>query len=388
MTLGRLEMTLPDGTILQFGLEEEEEVARFEVKDPVFFKKCVLYGDVGFGESYMHGDWTTDNVTKVIQWMILNIEKTPTLSGSSNRFVPLNLLKTINRWYYRLRPNDLSGSKRNVASHYDLNNAFFQTFLDKTMTYSSAYFSAPNLDLEQAQYEKYENLCQMTKLTATDHVLEIGAGWGGFAIYAAKKYGCKITTVTISKEQFDFAQNRIEQENLSHQIKLQLLDYRKLEGTYDKIISIEMLEAVGAKYLNRYFQKCHKLLKKDGILGLQVIVSPDARYHLFKKNVDWIQKHIFPGSLLPSIAAVNQAINQTGEMFMFNLKDMGLSYAQTLAIWRERFNQNLDHIQSMGFDESFIRKWNYYFCYCEAAFTMRNINVVQMVYSRPNNLNI
>lgn len=208
---------------------------------------------------------------------------------------------------------------------------------------------------------------------------------GGFAMYAAKTYNCKITSVTISQQQFDFAVKRIADAGLSDKIEVQLKDYRLIEGKYDKVISIEMIEAVGAKYLKTYFDKIHGLLKPDGVLALQAIVCPDSRFDEFKKNVDFIQKHIFPGTLLPSIAAINNAVNETGDMFMFGLKDLGKSYVQTLAEWRSRFNLNTDKIKLLGFDDEFIRKWNYYFSYCEAAFNMRNINVVQMVYTRPNN---
>ncbi|HNW00257.1 MAG TPA: cyclopropane-fatty-acyl-phospholipid synthase family protein, partial [Chitinophagales bacterium] len=243
----------------------------------------------------------------------------------------------------------------------------------------------PNMDLESAQTAKYESLCQSLKLTPADHVLEIGTGWGGFAEYAAKTYGCKITTVTISKEQHAYATERLQKAGLSDRVEVLLRDYRHIEGVFDKVVSIEMIEAVGAQYLDTYFKKIQSVLKPDGVLALQAIICPDSRFESFKKNVDFIQKHIFPGSLLPSIAAINESVNKTGDLFMFGLKDLGRSYGTTLAAWRERFNANIDQVAQMGFDETFIRKWNYYFAYCEAAFNMRNINVVQMVYTRPNN---
>ena len=255
------------------------------------------------------------------------------------------------------------------------------------MTYSSAYYTAPKQELEKAQFEKYESLCQSLKLNQDDHLLEIGTGWGGFAIYAAQTYKCKITTVTISQQQFDFATQRIKQEGLEQFIEVQLKDYRLIEGKYDKVVSIEMIEAVGAQYLKVYFEKIQSVLKPSGVLAIQAIVCPDSRFEAFKKNVDFIQKHIFPGSLLPSIAAINSAINETGDLFMFGLKDMGKSYVITLSEWRNRFNLNIEKVRQLGFDDEFIRKWNYYFSYCEAAFDMRNINVVQMVYTRPNNYN-
>jgi cyclopropane-fatty-acyl-phospholipid synthase len=219
-------------------------------------------------------------------------------------------------------------------------------------------------------------------------VLEIGSGWGGNAIYMAKNYGCKVTSVTISEEQLKFARAKVTQEGLSDKINIELLDYRKLEGQFDKIISIEMLEAVGDEFLDVYFKKCHELLKKDGLLALQVITCPDSRYESLRKGVDWIQKHIFPGSLLPSVGRINRAINATGDLSLVDLKEFGLDYAKTLSAWKEQFNKNLSEIKKLGFDEKFIRKWNYYFSYCEAAFAMRNINVMQLVYSRPNNTSL
>ena len=243
------------------------------------------------------------------------------------------------------------------------------------------------MDLQQAQVEKYDRLCKQLSIQPSDHVLEIGTGWGGNAIHLAKTYGCRVTSATISEEQFKLATERIAKENLSDKITVVLKDYRLLEGEFDKIVSIEMLEAVGHKFLDVYFKKCNELLKKDGILALQVITCPDSRYDSLRNGVDWIQKHIFPGSLLPSVSAINTSINNTGNLTMVDLKDMGLHYAKTLAIWREQFNKNLAEVKQLGFDERFIRKWNYYLCYCEAAFEMRNINVMQMVYARPNNIN-
>lgn len=385
MQKGYLHITLPDGTVMELGNKENELHADVTVHHEHFFKRAFLYGDIGFAEAYMAGEWSSNDLTRLLSWFLLNIENSPTLSGSRTRAILLNAFQFINKLFHTRRKNTVSGSKKNIAEHYDLSNEFFGLFLDGTMTYSSAYFTKPDLELEHAQYEKYESLCHSLKLKASDHLLEIGTGWGGFAIYAAKKYNCFITSVTISRQQYDFAVERIRKENLQDKIEVQLKDYRKIEGVFDKVVSIEMIEAVGAQYLTTYFQKIHSVLKPDGVLALQAIICPDSRFESLQNNVDFIQKHIFPGSLLPSIAAINKAINETGDMFMFSLKDLGKSYVRTLAEWRLRFNQNIDHVRKLGFDDTFIRKWNYYFSYCEAAFDMRNINVVQMVYTRPNN---
>lgn len=385
MQQGYLKVTMPDGSILEYGDAQHELHADVQVRSEAFFKRAFFYGDIGFAEAYMDGQWETSDLTNVLSWFLLNIDKAPTLSGSNVRSAALNVFQFFNKLFHMRRKNSVTGSRKNISEHYDLSNDFFRLFLDPTMTYSSAFFTQPDMNLEAAQYAKYESLCQSLKLQPHDHVLEIGTGWGGFAEYAAKNYHSRITTITISKAQFDYATERIQKAGLSDKVTILLQDYRHVEGTYDKVVSIEMIEAVGAKYLDTYFKKIQTVLKPNGVLALQAIICPDARFEDLKKNVDFIQKHIFPGSLLPSIAAINQSVNATGDMFMFGLKDLGHSYATTLAQWRERFNANLDKVQQMGFDESFIRKWNYYFSYCEAAFGMRNINVVQMVYSRPNN---
>jgi len=386
MTLGKLNVTMPDGSLKVIGTGDGEIEANVKINDRSFFKRCVLYGDVGFGEAYVEGGWETDNITNVIKWFLLNVENAPGVSGSAAQSAVLNILKAFNTVRHLRRSNSLKGSRKNISEHYDLNNDFFALFLDPSMTYSSAYFRDEELDLEQAQYEKYDRLCQHLKLQPTDHVLEIGSGWGGNAIHIASKYGCKVTTLTISEEQYKLATERVAKHNLTDKVNVVVQDYRKATGQFDKIVSIEMLEAVGAEYLEPYFKKCHQLLKKDGILGIQVITCPDSRFEQIRNGVDWIQKHIFPGSLLPSVGALNEAINKTGDLTLVDLKDMGLHYAKTLRTWYDRFNANLPEVKKLGFDDEFIRKWNYYLCYCEAAFAMRNINVMQMIYARPNNI--
>jgi len=385
MTLGKLELTLPNGEVLVFGNGENNIEANIQVNHPDFFKSIALYGDIGFGEGYTSGLWDTSNITNVIKWVLLNIENAPSVSGSKVKSLALNLFKIVNKLTHVRRANTLAGSQKNISEHYDLNNDFFATFLDKTMTYSSGYFTSEDLSLEDSQYEKYDRLAKQLMVKSSDHVLEIGSGWGGNAIFLAKNYGCKVTSVTISKEQQKLALERVKAEGLENKVSIIIQDYRKIEGTFDKIVSIEMLEAVGHQYLETYFEKCQSLLKSDGIFAFQVITSPDSRYEKLRNGVDWIQKHIFPGSLLPSVSAINKAINNTGDLTLVDLKDMGLDYAKTLHLWFIEFNKHLDKVKDLGFDETFIRKWNYYLNYCEAAFTMRNINVMQLVYTRPNN---
>lgn len=386
MTKGYIELTLPSGETLTWGDGRFPIHAKMRIHSNEFYKRCILYGDVGFGECYVDGLWDTPDITKVISWFLLNVNDAPTISGSSIKLWVVNAMKFVNKLSDATRANTKTGSRKNISAHYDLNNEFFSLFLDPTMTYSAAYFRNPEMSLENAQYEKYKALAERVKLKSTDHVLEIGSGWGGNAIYMARNYGCTVTTTTISEEQYKLATERVAQAGLSDKITVLLKDYRELEGSYDKIVSIEMLEAVGAKFLETYFAKCYSLLKKDGLLGLQVITCPDSRYENLKKGVDWIQKHVFPGSLLPSVGAINTAVNNTSDMTLVNLEDMGLHYGKTLRLWFEAFNNNWHKIKELNFDETFKRKWNYYLCYCEAAFNMRNINVMQLVYTRPNNL--
>lgn len=388
MNKGKLKILHPNGEVSIFGDDENSIHAEIRLNNYELFKKIILFGDIGFGESYVDGDWDTPDITSVISWMIINIENNPSISGSRVKFTPTSLLKVFNKIMHKLNENSLTGSKKNISAHYDLSNDFFKLFLDDTMTYSSAYFKNETESLKYAQENKYKNICEELKLSKDDYVLEIGSGWGGFSIYAAENYGCKIKTITISEQQFALAKERIKNKKLDTLINIELIDYRKLEGKFDKIVSIEMLEAVGHKYLSTYFAKLNSLLKPDGSVALQVITSPDSRYNEFRKNVDWIQKYIFPGSLLPSVSAINKAVNKTSNMHLHSMLNIGKDYAKTLSVWRNNFNNSKENILSMGFNNEFIRKWNYYFSYCEAAFTMRNINVLQMIYTRPNNIKL
>jgi cyclopropane-fatty-acyl-phospholipid synthase len=385
---GSLTITMPDGQTLHVGEDVSPYRAALHIKTSDVFQRAVLFGDIGFAESYIDCEWETDNLTALLKIFLLNVEEISILSGSKRKYSPMNILKFVNRISYTLRKNSKAGSKRNISEHYDLSNDFFSLFLDSSMTYSSAHFSHENESLEDAQREKYDRLYRKLKLKPTDHLLEIGSGWGGFAVHAVKNYGCRVTTVTISREQYEYAKERFKREGVEDRIEIRLQDYRDVTGEFDKIVSIEMLEAVGDEYLETYFRKCHEVLKKNGILAVQVITSPDSRYKEFKSGVDFIQKHIFPGSLLPSIAALNRAVNKSGTMHLHDLKEFGLSYARTLAAWKQRFNKNVEQVKMLGFDDRFIRKWNYYLSYCEAGFATRNTNVVQMVYARPNNTEV
>lgn len=388
MTEGCLVIALPEGGEMNYGHNPNGQTATIRVHSNQFFRKCVLYGDIGLGEAYVDGDWDTDDISAVISWFILNLNQAPSMSGSNTQSLLVNCLGFVNRIGHLLRPNSLKTSQQNIHEHYDLGNDFYKLFLDETMTYSCGYFGSKKISLKEAQIAKYELLCQKLKISEQDHVLEIGCGWGGFAEYAAGKYGCSITGITISEEQFQFATNRIAKAGLSGKVKIRFKDYRLVKGQFDKIVSIEMLEAVGDSYLEDYFEQCNRLLRKDGLLGLQIITCPDPRYDDLRKGTDWTQKHIFPGSLLLAQHRVAQAMNNTGQLFLHSWEEFSQSYAQTLKAWHERFNGSLESVREQGFDEKFIRKWNYYLCYCHAGFSMRNVGVAQAVYTKPNNLTL
>lgn len=384
MTRGSLHVKFPDGSEHTFGTPGTGVAADLQINDGDFFRRSVLYGDIGFAEAYMDGIWDTSSIERVISWAIYNVEDRPGEPPRRGKTI-INVLHSLNRLYHMLRPNSVTMSRKNIAEHYDLGNKFYELWLDRTMTYSSALFAAEDQSLEVAQTEKYDRLCRQLRLTANDHILEIGCGWGGFSSHAAKKYGCRITAVTISEAQHRFATERMQREGLADRVTIQLEDYRNIRGKFDKIVSIEMMEALGDQYLKTFFAKIHEVLKPAGIVALQYITVPDCRHEKLRKGVDFIQKHIFPGSLLLSIGRVNDAVSSTGDLFLHDLKDMGSSYARTLNEWWKVFNARRDEVTAQGFDTRFVRKWNYYLQYCEAAFATRNISVVQAVYTRPNN---
>lgn len=386
---GSLTLVLPDETKQTFGGVYPGVHAEIRILNRAFFRRCVLFGAIGFAESFMAAEWETPDITRVIAWFILNSGDADALQTHRSRGTgAFNILNLFNRAIHRRRPNSLETSRKNIGEHYDLSNDFFKLWLDPTMTYSSGYFDAPETSLEAAQVRKYDLLCRKLHLSSADEVLEIGSGWGGFSIHAARHYRCKITTVTISEEQFAEATARIQAAGLSDQIELLLCDYRTIRGRFDKVVSIEMLEAVGDRYVNRYFEKIHEVLKPHGLLALQAILCPDRQYPILRDGVDFIQKHIFPGSLLMCNARIAEAMAASGDLNLLDYEDMAPHYARTLKIWRENFEARLGEVHALGFDDFFVRKWRYYLSYCEAAFGTRHITVAQMIYSRPNNLRL
>jgi cyclopropane-fatty-acyl-phospholipid synthase len=403
MPSGQLHLELPDGTVHRLGGRQNvqwhttalapaalaiPQVAAIKVRRSAFFEKCVLHGDIGFAEAFMDGDWETPDLAAVIAWFVLNVDRSPSLSGSRAKAFGVNLLRAANRLSHLLRPNSRHTAARNIHEHYDLSNDFFRLWLDPSMMYSCARWERPEFTLGQAQHAKNEAICRKLRLTAADHVLEIGTGWGGWSLHAAKNYGCRVTSLTISQEQYDLARQRIAAAGLADRIEVRLQDYRDLPAgeQFDKLVSIEMLEAVGHRYLEDWCRVVDQALKPDGLMALQFITCADDRYDEIRRGVDFIQKHVFPGSLLLSVNRINDLLAKTGGFVLHSLDDMSQDYARTLRTWRDAFNQNAVAVRSLGFDERFLRKWNYYLAYCEAAFAMRNISVVQTVHTRPNNL--
>lgn len=401
MTRGHLRLQLPEGGIVEFGSRADASATTLplgltasvfiRVHRPAFFSKCVLSGDIGFAESYLDGDWDTPDLPGLVAWFILNLEHNPLLSGAPRRPGSghrLNWLRFANRLRHLLRPNSRAGARRNIAGHYDLSNEFFQLFLDPSLSYSSARWPAhaPGLGLEEAQREKNEALCRSLRLSPSDRLLEIGTGWGGLCIHAAATRGCRVTALTISRRQHELARRRVQEAGLADRVDVRLEDYRDHAGRYDKIVSVEMMEALGHDYLPVYCDVLAARLKPDGLLALQFITCPDDRYAQLRRGVDFVQKHVFPGSLLLSLNRVNQQLARAGGFVLRGLEDFGHDYARTLRLWRDAFEEKREQVLGLGFDERFVRKWRYYLAYCEAAFAMRNISVVQTLHTRANNL--
>jgi len=353
--------------------------ATITVLDPAFYTDMAFGGSIGAGESYMAGFWSADDLTTLIRIIIMNRRVLMDMEGGLAKITaPLHWL------LHALRKNTKEGSRKNITAHYDLGNDFYSLWLDKTMTYSCNIFERADATLEEAAIAKYDRICRTLRLKPNDHVLEIGTGWGGFAIHAAKNYGCRVTTTTISRQQHDWAKERIAREGLSDRIELLFEDYRDLKGKFDKLVSIEMIEAVGHQYLDKYFHTCSERLKGDGMMALQAITITDQVYESHIRNPDFIKRYIFPGSFIPSISAITWSVARSTDMKLFHLEDITPHYARTLRTWRERFFANIDGVRKLGYPESFVRMWEYYLCYCEAGFQERYIGDAQMIFTKPD----
>lgn len=370
-----------DGIVNEFGqsAEDAEISAHVFVHHSSAYRDMIFGGSIGAGEAYMLGSWSSSSLLDVIRLMVLNLALLNKMDSSR----PL-LARLSSRLMHMFNANTVAGSKKNIAAHYDLGNEFFSLFLDPTMMYSAAIYPRENASLEEASIHKLDTICKKLNLSEDDHLMEVGTGWGGLAIHAAKNYGCRVTTTTISKEQYDYACAAVKREGLEDRVTLLLKDYRELTGKYDKLVSIEMIEAVGHEYYEGYFEKCSSLLKPSGLMLIQAITIVDQRYEEAKNSVDFIQRYIFPGGCLPSNEVIARCVSNHSDMQIVSLHDIGLDYAKTLAEWRRRFHANIDQVQQMGFDDVFCRMWEFYLCYCEGGFVERAISTAQYVMAKPD----
>jgi cyclopropane-fatty-acyl-phospholipid synthase len=352
--------------------------ATLRIHDPRFYSEVAFGGSIGAGEAYMQGYWSTDDLTGVMRVILQNRE---VLDGMETGWARLTEpMRKALHWAAR---NTRHGSRRNIQAHYDLGNDFFKLLLDPTMMYSSAIFECEDTSLEAASIAKLDRICRKLDLKSGDRVMEIGTGWGGFAMHAVQHYGCHVTTTTISPSQHQLARERVAAAGLDDRITLLLQDYRDLTGQYDKLVSIEMIEAVGHQYYDTFFRTCSELLKPEGTMLLQAITIADQRYESAKRAVDFIQRYIFPGSCIPSVTALSNSLTRASDMRLFHLEDIGPHYALTLRRWRENFDARLSEVRALGYPKSFIRMWAFYLCYCEAGFMERVIGDVQMLLVKP-----
>jgi len=384
---GSLEVTYPDGVTKVYG-NGHEPFVKLTLHNSAFFRRIALYGDIGFAESYMDGDFDTDNLTGLIMLSLINAEKLGTTSENEKKNPLMNLLPQFNRIKHVMRKNSKTRSQKNISEHYDLSNDFFKLMLDDTMMYSSAVFEDPDESLHEAQKRKIRVLAEKLNIKPGSKVLEIGSGWGAMAIHLAKEYQCEVTTVTLSKEQKSLCQERFKLEAVEEQIDILLKDYRDIDGKFDAIISVEMFEAVGKEYFDIFFKKCESLLKPSGVLVMQVITMPDTRYHAYEKSTDFIQKYIFPGGHLPSVAKVLETTSRHTRLNLLHMEEFTEDYAKTLRLWHDSFETKLDEVKRLGFDNYFIRMWKMYLNYCEAAFITRNVNLVQIAFTRDQNMHL
>lgn len=378
---GSFELYEQGHLLIQHGARGAAPHAVIEVHQPGFYRRLLKGGSIGAAESFIDGEWSTPELTDVIRLVARNLAWLDKIEANMAW-----VTWTMHQWQHWLRGNTRKQSKQNILAHYDLGNDLYRLFLDREMLYSSALFLHPEDSLEQAQRNKMQRLCEKLQLKPEDHLLEIGTGWGAMAIYAARNYGCKVTTTTISDAQYDHARSRIDAEGLGDRITLLKQDYRDLTGTYDKLVSVEMIEAVGRKFLPQFFAKCDSLLKPHGIMALQAITIADQRLEYYARNVDFIQKHIFPGGFLPSVTLLSDCIRQNSSMVIRHLDDMGLDYAKTLRVWWDRFREQRQALQALGYDDHFFRLWQYYLNYCEGGFLERATSAVQLVAHKPGHL--
>src|SRR5208283_3647215 len=376
LRFGSLEL-IAGGRTWEFGEPGGSLGATVVVHDDRFFPRALLGGNVALGEAWMDGDWSSPDLVAVVRLAVRNLAPLE----RQNR-----LLSALNRGFdavrHRMRGNSITGSRRNIQAHYDLSNEFFRLFLDRGMMYSCACYEAEESSLEEAQLHKLDTICRKLRLGPADHVLEIGTGWGGFAEHAARHYGCRVTTTTISRGQYEYARERFGSMPERKRIELLQEDYRNLRGQYDKIVSIEMFEAVGLAHYDEFFRACDRLLRPDGSMLMQTITINEQAFPAYHRGSDWIQKHIFPGAELASVSEILRSLARATSLGLHHAENMGAHYARTLAEWRKRFHAATDEVRALGFDDRFIRMWDYYLAYCEGAFLERHIGDFQLLLTK------
>jgi len=384
LVLGRLEAlqsgtlrVAEGGAVSEFRGTAPGPAATIVVRDPAFYSELAYGGSVGAAESYMLGHWTTSDLTGLLRLMLANRAALDSLEGGLAKVsAPLRLLA---HWLHR---NTRAGSRRNISAHYDLGNDFFRLMLDETMMYSCALFERPDMTLAEASRAKLDLVCRKLDLGPANHVIEIGTGWGGFAIHAAGRYGCRVTTTTISASQYELASERVRAAGLEDRVTILLEDYRDLRGQYDRLVSIEMIEAIGHQQFGEFFRRCADLLTRDGRMLLQSITIADRHYARARDEVDFIKRYIFPGCCIPSVGALTEAMVAESDLRLVHLEDVGPHYATTLAAWRRNFHARLDEVRALGYPDTFTRMWEFYLCYCEAGFAERALGDVHMVMTR------
>ncbi|WP_339454108.1 cyclopropane-fatty-acyl-phospholipid synthase family protein [Pseudomonas sp. EA_5y_Pfl2_R50] len=373
---------IEEGERMLYGMPGSVLLGEVHVHDAAVWGMVASNGSIGAGEAFIHGYWSSPDLTAVVRVFVSNLDVLDAMEGGLAR-----LGRPLVQGLHWLNRNTRKGSQKNIAAHYDLGNDLFEQFLDPTMMYSAAQFLSPEDSLEQAQLNKLERICQKLALKPDDHLLEIGTGWGSMALYAAQHYGCRVTTTTLSKEQYAYTAQRIEQSGLQNQVTLLLKDYRDLTGVYDKLVSIEMIEAVGHRFLPTYFKQCAQLLKSNGLMLIQAITIREQRYEQAKRSVDFIQRYIFPGGALPCVQKMLEVVGRDTDMNLLHMEDFGLHYARTLRLWHENFRRAHSRLSELGYDDYFLRLWEFYLCYCEGGFLERTIGTAQLLLAKPGAMN-
>ena len=378
-------MLMPGSACRLFGGLGKELEAKLTIKNENFYRRCVLYGALGFAESYLHQEWETDNLTHVIAWCLLNREVFSTVATQKHQRRKIDFLKSLTEWKYRLRINNKKKRQEFLEDPYHLRSDFFKAWLGPSMVSSVACYKDLEQTLEEAHDTKWEHLCQKLRLKSHDYLLDLGCGWGEFAIYAAKKYQCRVQAVTISEEQFREAALRVEKAGVADLVEIIFCDYRDLSGRFDKIVAIEMLQHVGDRHVETFFEKIEELLAPRGLIMIQTPFCGDNEYPLRRDSVDFVQQHIEPGSQVMSLRRMTEALDATSNLQLLELEDKTSSAARTFQVWRKAFIKALPSLQKQGYKELFLRKWFYYLCYREAALATRHLAMTQLFYTRPNN---